>query len=242
MKTFDFHREYLPLAFVDIDPLLKDDTMVTGGHFTFQDGKPVLNDGTLVSFSYSLRAYTLSRSRGIRTKLGILINDIGQVCSEEQCSIRTPSFDRKDFRFPEEYLRLLDEYGIPENDIFIFWEKFIRNRGKKELKRAMRKSTAIRQDEGGYWLDDEDRYGKLVLTRSTPKDPYGTPACPLIMAALLKEQERMGCTSSVNFYYVGNDNFQNIPNHFVIEKGSRVGAMFDCPLSAHNIFFTKHAL
>ena len=146
MKTFDFHREYTPTKPVDINSLLKDGTMITGGHFTFMAGKPALNQGTLMSFVYSVHAYQISRRAGVQTRLGILINDIGQVCGAEHCSIRISAFDRKNFTLPDAYLLVLKENGVPLEDITIFWEKFIRNRGKKELKKALRGNIAVQKD------------------------------------------------------------------------------------------------
>jgi len=78
-----------------------------------------------------------------------------------------------------------------------------------------------------------------MLTRRALKDPYGTPACPLIMAAYAFEQEKKGYNSSLNFYYVDSDNFENIPNHFMIEKGYEVAKMFGTKIKVMNVYFTK---
>lgn len=114
----------------------------------------------------------------------------------------------------------------------------MRNRGKKEFIRRAKKFDNIEESDDGWWLVEKNGK-KFMLTRRILKDPYGTPACPLIMAAYVLEQEKMGFKESLNFWYIDSDNFENIPNHFMIEKGYEVARMFGAKIKVMNVYFTK---
>ena len=79
---------------------------------------------------------------------------------------------------------------------------------------------------------------KFVLTRKRNEDKYGVPACPLIMAGLNIEQNKR-YPSSINFYYIGDDNIENVPNFFVIEKGLRVSELFGADIIVKNFYLNK---
>lgn len=58
--------------------------------------------------------------------IGILINDIGTVCSSSGCQTqRVPT--RTAFALPDTYQAILDELGIQKEELVVFWEKHIRN-------------------------------------------------------------------------------------------------------------------
>ena len=232
-------NKFVPLRYVNLDTLIKDKTIYTGGHFVLVGQRAkCLNEGTLVSFQYAVDMYIDGLEQGLDVGLGILVNNIGQTCNQSVCTIKT-AVNKQDFKFPKKYLEILDENNIPIKDVIIFWEKHIRNRGKKELMKRVAKQYNINKQEKDYWLMDNGIYGKIILSRGNSKDKYGTPACPLIMGALFIEQEKMGYNKSINFYYIGNDNQDNIPNHFVIEKGKVVARKFGSELEAQNIFLMQ---
>ena len=209
--------------------------VITGGHFMLRgDQKPELNDGTKLSFQVATKLFLKLVNKKEKIKLGILINNIGSTCDLNVCYKSSSS----KFTIPEEYVKILKEDNLSLNDLLIFWEKHLRNRGKKEFIKRVKKIDNIEENEEGWWL--KEKTGKeFMLTRRAFKDPYGTPACPLIMAAYALEQERKGFKSSLNYWYVDSDNFENIPNHFMIEKGYEVAKMFDAKIKVMNVYFTK---
>ena len=206
---------------------LKEGMILTGGHFTLTADGSSINRGTIDSFEYPARLYAEAKKRFSSVALGILINDIGAVCSSDGCSIQKPVVGREQFEYPEPYLELLDELDIKRDEVIIFWEKHIRNRSKKLLhSRVASSPNSIRYiEKQGYVYDDGNT--EMILTRYNTQDPTGTPACPLIMSAYAIEKRRRGYSSSLNFYYVGADNYMNVANHFVIEKGRYLASQFE---------------
>jgi len=222
---------------------LNNNCLITGGHYRiFYENKSFvenLNEGTINSFKLAASLYKIAQSMGLITDLGILINDMGASCDESECENKNFTFKRESFRLPGPYLEILEQENINVNIIKIFWEKHIRNRGKKEfLKRLKKKNSDIFREIKDFFISDQRDYGKIILTRTRVNDKYGVPACPLIMAGLNLEQNKT-YKSSINFYYIGNDNQINIPNYFVIEKGKRVSEIFGADITVNNIYFDK---
>jgi len=221
---------------------LSNNCIITGGHLrVFFERENVSidpNNGTLKSFLFSIKLYKIAKSRNIKAEPGILINDMGVSCDEEGCILPEVKFSRDEFTLPIQYLKILKKESVSPDSIKIYWEKHMRNRGKKELLKKMKKGVDrhILNEYKGLFLNDPGGYGKIILTRPRVKDKYGTPACPLIMAGLNLEQSKE-YNSSINFYYIGNDNHANIPNYHVIEKGKRVAELFSSKIEVHNIFF-----
>ena len=236
--------------------------------FTAGNGKAgireELNSGTLKSFEYAVNLYLSSARKNLKAGLGILINDMGSSCEEDACNLRGSNFSRENYRLPQDYQNVLKLYGLNEYPVEIFWEKHARNTGKKYFLKILRgilpgsglpdgevpgsKLSAsekmdipgfvIKKETNGYYLMDPGYYEKIMLTRTSARDKYGTPACPLIMAGLGIIQSR-SYTSSINFYYTGSDNTSNVPNYFVIEKGKRVSELFKIGIGIENIYFSN---
>lgn len=230
---------------------IKDNCIITGGHFRifFKNGVPVscLNNGTLLSFDYAVKLFLYAAEKKIKTELGILINDMGYSCEEDICDLKTPDSLRKDYTLPDEYIKILLQNGLGNYSVKIFWEKHIRNRGKKWLikllkdynskntKNDLRTYPQIIKEKEGMFLIDPEGYGKIIITKIQGRDKYGTPACPLIMASLGNEHGKL-YSASINFYYIGEDNIDNIPNYFVIEKGSRICELLGCNIQVKNLY------
>ena len=222
---------------------LNNNCLVTGGHYRIfyknKSFKENLNEGTINSFKLAVSLYKIAKSRKLVVDLGIMINDMGSSCDESDCDIKNLVFERELYKLPNQYLEILEQESISREMIKIFWEKHVRNRGKKEfLKRFKRKDSDIFRETGGFFISDSRGFGKIILTRTRENDKYGVPACPLIMAGLNLEQNKI-YKSSINFYYTGNDNIMNIPNYFVIEKGKRVSEIFGAGISINNIYFNE---
>jgi hypothetical protein len=222
---------------------LSNNCLITGGHYRiYYKNKSFienLNEGTISSFKLAVSLYKIALSRKLAVNLGILINDMGASCDESECDIKNLVFERESYKLPGQYLEILEQESLSREEIKIFWEKHVRNRGKKEfLKRLKRKNSNIFREAGGFFISDSRNFGKIILTRTRENDKYGVPACPLIMAGLNLEQNKI-YKSSINFYYIGNDNMMNIPNYFVIEKGKRVSEIFGAGMSINNIYFSE---
>ena len=223
--------------------LLEDNVIVTGGHFRIFFGKKGfsenLNKGTVESFLLAVMLFTFAKKINLDVSLGLLINDMGSSCDEDVCRLKTLKFSREDYRLPDEYLNILESSGLNSRTVEIFWEKHVRNRGKKELLKSIKGYKAgLVKNTSGFFIKDPGGYEKIVLTRTLGKDKYGTPACPLIMAGLNILQSAQ-YKKSINFYYTGNDNIDNIPNPYVIEKGRRVTELLGKKISVNNIFFNR---
>ena len=195
-----------------------------------------LNDGTINSFRKAAELYKMGKEKNYKIGLGILVNNIGDACGS-YCKAKP--FSKTDFSLPKEYTDILNGLGIGIKEVKIYWEKHIRNRGKKKFLRQAKKGDNIILAEGNYWLKDVDGYEKILLSRKKEQDKYGSPACPLIMAGLALEQERDGFGNSLNIYYIGNDNIRNIPNYFVIEKGKKVAERFGAKINVKNIYMNE---
>jgi hypothetical protein len=215
-------------------------TIITGGHFRIFFNKDRywfdLNDGTVNSFKYALNLFQIAKKKNIKADIGILINDMSSICDTSGCIREDIDFSRDNFILPDKLRKMLDEDQITNSDLKLYWEKHIRNRGKKYLKRIIRRGQqSIYKNRGEFFIEDEKGFGKIILTRKNIDDRYGTPACPLIMAGLNMEQDAE-YSNSINFYYIGDDNLNNIPNYFAIEKGTRVAKYFGTKIEIHNIY------
>lgn len=222
---------------------LGDKCLITGGHFRifFNDGnfEPHLNEGTIRSFKAALELFSISRSQGLSTDIGLLINDMGSACDEDGCRIDSLDFSRDKYRLPRLYLELMHGYGIDRDDIRIYWEKHIRNRAKKEFLKLLKKGdNGIKKDLKGYYMEKKNPYSRIILTRTQGRDKYGVPACSLIMGGLNFEQGKY-YDRSINFYYIGSDNIDNIPNYFVIDKAQHVARLLGSSIDVVNIYFEE---
>jgi hypothetical protein len=231
---------------------LQDNSIITGGHFRIFFEKDIqaisLNIGTVLSFEYAVKLYLHAVSKNTKADFGILINDMGSSCDENGCHLKTSSFIRMDYPLPEEYIKILSQNGIKDYPVKIYWEKHIRNQGKKELLKLLKKGSdpnmnpcsksipCIIKEKNALFLNDPQGYGKIILTRTQGKDKYGTPACTLIMSGFSIEQSKP-YDSAVNFYYIGGDNITNIPNYFAIEKGKRICELIGYKLNINNLYF-----
>lgn len=223
-----------------IDSCIEPNTLFCGGHFILDGSKPkVMNEGTITSFEAAVKAYSSAKAAQLENVgLGVLLNDIGQTCSADACSISSiKPLDRGAFEFPKEYLAILEKYDVPRNEVVIYWEKHMRNRGKKLFHKNKNKRDFFLKD-GDYYIQDEDGIGEILVLRQMGADKYGTCGCPMIMAAYAHQQENHGYKQSVNVYYIGNDNTENIPNYTVIEKGKRLGEVLGSSLRVKNLYFS----
>ena len=213
---------------IDLDSFVQNNMILTGGHFMLSNNQPILNSGTIESFKKTASLYSMHHKNFDNLGLGILINDIGSTCTQESCSIsreRNTSVPQ----LPNEYICILDEFGVSHDEVIIFREKHIRNRAKKLLKSMLKLNTAtiFYKENEGYFYKCPRTNVEVILTRYNKCDVRGTPACPLIMAAFSAEHQRLGYEKSLSTYYIAEDNYQNIQNHFVIEKGRHIATVFN---------------
>lgn len=226
--------EALPKAF--IDSIAHENTIVTGGHF-MSINRENLNSGTIDSFVKAVQTYKLFSENGNRVKLGLFINDIGLSCSgADSCSLEKMKLITGP-ALPVEYEEILTENGIDENEVVIISERFLRNRAKRIFHQVRKQTEAFVERSEGYYYLPKDR-PEIILTRKNSHDKYGTPACPLIMAAFGLELKRMGYINSINYYYVGSDNLSNIPNYLPIEKGKLLAHELDSDINTENFYLT----
>ena len=208
---------------------LCDGMIITGGHFMIlENGKLNLNEGTINSFEAAVKAYKKAKDKKLKVGLGILINNMGGVCDiKKKICVLNPEELKEQFELPEEYTVLLKKYDVKREEIKIYWEKSLRNLGKKELLKKIEEGKKyIEYKEGAYWFLNPKDGRRITLSRPNPNDKYGIPACPLIMAAFAYSKRRDGFNFSLNFYYIDTDNEDNIPNYFAIEKGRVVAEEF----------------
>ncbi len=203
-------------------------TIITGGHFVLENGNPCLNQGTIESFA---KAVDFAKKYYQHATLGVLVNDLGQVCGGTGCEINNKQndFSRENFHLPREYLKILNEAGIPISSVIIIWEKYLRNRAKKLLKKKVKAQIDNLTFENGIY-----RYRDIPLTIPRKNDLYGTPNCALIMATLNQELEKMGFSENYNFYYIGSDNQKNISNPDNLGCGNRLSAFTNQNIQVQN--------
>ncbi len=213
---------------------LLDHTLYTGGHFMMTPQGPHLNAGTIQSFQQAAFYCAKAKKKYKNVGLGLLINDLGTVCSSAGCSVHGPI--QGEIALPTQYLEIMHEVGIAPSTLKIFREKHIRNRAKKLLHKELGRNKNILYVEGGYVYQEPARTAAIILTRQSCEDKYGIPACPLIMSAYSIEQQRLGFKSSINFYYVGKDNYLNVTNPYIIEKGSYLAESFGLKFKTKNIY------
>ena len=202
-----------------------------------KNNKPILNTGTIQSFKSAVQLYKSGKTRELNVGLGVLVNDMGMTCGANSCDV-VNFLDRETFSLPEEYMEILKEEQVENSELDIFWEKHLKNRGSLIFRtKLVKMTTKVKEIDDAYWFitKDDDR---LLLIRNKPGPAYGMPACPLIMGMYSLEQEKKGWTSSINFWYVGIDNYENIPNHFMIEKGIDIAQHLGSSLDVKNIYFT----
>ncbi len=221
---------------------LTDNMIITGGHYmVMSDGSANMNQGTIDSFEAALKMYSLAKKKGKKVGLGVLINNMGGVCDakEKVCNIKSDEVIENHVP-PPEYIDLMDLYEIPHEELNIYWEKHMRNRGKKELlKKIKAKADYIKLKSDAYWFINPVDGRRITLSRPNPNDKYGIAACPLIMSAYAYQHKQDGFTSSLNFYYVDSENEINIPNYFAIEKGRVVAKYFYDNLNIINVYMLK---
>jgi hypothetical protein len=139
---------------------------------------------------------------------------------------------------PEIYKEILEQERVSVSEVDMYWEKHLRNKGMLFFRRKMvKQDKAVQKIDNAHWLVTKAGE-RLLLTRPSPASPNGIAACPLIMGANALEQEKRGWSKSINFWYVDIDNYENIPNHFMIEKGLEVAKHMKATIDVQNIYFT----
>ncbi|MDP2946926.1 MAG: hypothetical protein Q8N88_02330, partial [Nanoarchaeota archaeon] len=159
-----------------LDKMLGNDLIITGGHFLIlENGKPNLNPGTIDSFKAAVVAYKTAREKNLNVHLGILINNMGGVCdTKKNICVIDPEEIKKVFKLPDPYLELLAEVKVQPESVKIYWEKSLRNRGKKELlKKIKQENGCIEYKEGAYWFVNPKDGRRITLSRPNPNDKYG---------------------------------------------------------------------
>lgn len=208
--------------------------LITGGHFMASKSESI-NKGTVVSFEKAAFEFKKYRNNSIDVNLGVFVNDIGAICSNNTCSISSPG----ELEIPSKFDEVIDRYKIDREEVLLISEKYIRNRSKRifhKLRKSEFSKDIVAKKEG-YYLHIENN-PEILLTRINDQDKYGTPACPLIMTAYSLENERMGFDESINYYYVGSDNLENIPSYLPIEKGRFFSKMISDKHETTNIYLT----
>jgi len=221
---------------------LGDGVLITGGHLPVIHDEESVNEGTVKSFEAAARIYAAGRDMYKNLGLGIFVNDIGATCTATSCSIKG-SASIEEFELPAPYDNILHRLGVCRSDLRIISEKFTRNRGKRILKKEIKRGNPniLLRDEGYFFVCD-DKSIDIQLTRINENDEVGTPACPLIMCAYSLEHIREGFKSSLNFYYAGEDNYENIPNYYVIEHGYKIAQALDGTADVKNIYIFEDAV
>ena len=220
----------------NLEKKIKNNQMITGGHFMIKDGKAQLNEGTIQSFRYTVELYQKGKELGYNVGLGLLVNDIGATCHQNSCDISNRGYNKEDFELPKEYKSILSEFNVNEDELNIYWEKNIRNRAKKLLDKV--KSTLeVEELWGNLIWKDEETCQRIVLFRSPDNGKKGTAACPMIMAAYGMKQESEGFEHSLNIYYIGSDNTENVPNYHVFQKGRRIAELLGSQITIEDIVF-----
>lgn len=222
--------------------IFKNNLIITGGHFLLlPDGQANLNEGTINSFKEAAEVFTAAKKQGFQVALGILVNNMGGVCdTKKQVCVIDPEKIKEFFKLPPAYTEILKNLKIEEKEVVIYWEKGLRNVGKKQLLKQLKaKNPNIKEKEGSYEFINPADDRSIILSRANPNDKYGIAACPLIMAALVEQMKKDGFSSSLSFYYVDIENEENIPNYFAIEKGRVVAESFFPGSEVVNIYLLK---
>lgn len=224
----------------DICSDLRGNILVTGGHFIAGHCLSI-NPGTVDSFKAAVHTYQHLTKYGIPSALGILIKDIGSIYSSYSYPVSFYQLDYGTLQLPQEYHQILQDSYLNPEDVHIFLEKNMRTRGQKELNRRIGSSSFIQIVDEDTWIYLPDKLGKkeaFLLAEKSPDSSSGIPSCPLIMAGYTIHQEQLGFDSSINYYYIGEDNYKNVPNHYDIDKGARVASSFGSSLMVRNVYFT----
>ncbi len=228
--------------------------LVTGGHYVLSSERKRDNGATLHSLRIALELYKKCAPLA-NTELGILINDMGLLCSEKSCSIS--SVEDGDLRasLPKSFLSLMANYGVSPYTIRIFSERHIRNRAQKMIRRLLKDDpgTMIEPGTGRTWfrcyppgrnrslLSAGDGYLDMIpLTKASRHCNSGTPACPAIMAAYLLEQKREGFDISINAYSIDYNNFDHVPFYLSIEEGREIVTQLGTKLTTANVFLSDN--
>jgi hypothetical protein len=197
--------------------------MIVGGHYMInQSGEANLNSGTISAFQIAVNLFKYAVHNKINgIKLGLLINDIGTVGCREAHSQKLKGLDKTTYQIPKIYRNILGQEKITINQLHIFWEKHLRNRGSLRFRRHYKNKYKkfIVKENNSYWYYNKNTKKKILLTRNARENTDGLPACPLIMSSFAEEQIKSGIKNSLNIWYINDDNKINIPSHLVLEKG-----------------------
>ncbi|MBM3705786.1 MAG: hypothetical protein FJW66_04595 [Actinobacteria bacterium] len=146
---------------------LTDNSIITGGHFRlFFDSlespaglRDSINPGTLKSFELAVKLFIFATQKNIKAELGVLINDMGSSCEEEGCLLKASIFSRENFSLPQQYLDIMNSYGLNKYRINMFWEKHARNAGKKHFLKVL-KNIYRQKDLGKLQRKSMERHVK----------------------------------------------------------------------------------
>jgi hypothetical protein len=230
----------------ELEKYLQPKQIITGGHIMAGMRDEEIPTGVVDSFKYACELFKASRRKRIKTDLGILINDIGKVCSQDSCSMIRDTVNKDEFMLPKIFQEILEVGKIPENRVKLYWEKNVRNNASTLFKKILKKNKqGIIEINGNYWLDSKEG-DKIILARKHPQNKYGIAACPLIVANFDRILANQGYVSSIHVDYVGDDNFC-IPDPTVNTKskkivkwiGVNIDNMFVYLDSSGNISFEK---
>jgi hypothetical protein len=169
-------------------------TIIDGGHYLLEEDesgkiKHLVNPVSTATLRAAVHLYKCAKNEKKNVSLGFMMGDLAiSPDKRQECN--------SSFEFPEEYTKILRENGISPEEIIIFYESSLRNRGDKTLKKGLKEgkvvrlSNRLRVNAELFGIADE-------LSNTNPKKPM--PNCRMILAQALRDKELKGYNTAVNF-------------------------------------------
>lgn len=114
-----------------------DNISIIAGHYCLSDELQELShegEAEINSFVFGVELFSKLRHASSNINLFLFVNDIGITKDKRKVLV-------DDYVIPENYLSVLDDYGVSPDDIQIVFESKVRNRASKEI-RKMKKIDA----------------------------------------------------------------------------------------------------
>lgn len=168
--------------------------IIDGGHYLLEENEEgntqhLVNPVSTATLKAAVHLYKCAKNEKKNVSLSFMLGDLSLSPNKRR---EFNSF----FEFPEDYAKILKENGISTEEIIVFYESSLRNRGDKTLKKGVKSgrivmlSNTLRMNVELFGIADQ-------LSNINSEKPV--PNCRMILAQALRDKELKGYDTAVNF-------------------------------------------
>jgi hypothetical protein len=201
----------------ELSKKLAEGTLIEAGHYSYKKGPSELDS---FLFQEGVKLYKLAKNNYKKIGLMILVDDVNDVSTNEE----RRAFDIKEL--PKNYLQILQKYQVDPNEVIIYSQDRIREKGRRLLRRKKESRTEVPQC----------RFIVATLVREKEKLGYKNA---IVLSDELKTESGQKLQSGTVYSRILFKT--KIPVHYFVFKDKEYYNHFLMPSGESEAFYNKRA-